>query len=155
MQRQKTGCKIDGRDNRIPEDVPECRGTNSPTPTSPKIRYILLPSFIQAIYEVKFTLKTGKKMKKWTARSSGPTLSPWTPFKDGSSPELTAAGSIIHHGHLRQPHARLGHGVDSALLEQQYQEQQWSGKNEILTNRNAHATESHHSHTFGQEGGAL
>lgn len=64
MQRQKTDCKIDGGDNGIPEDAPECRGTNSPAVTTPKIRYILLLSFINAIYEVKYTLKTGKEMKK-------------------------------------------------------------------------------------------
>lgn len=64
MQRQKTGCKTDGGENGIPEDVPECRGTNSPAPTTPKIRYILLPSLIKDIYEVKFTLKTGKETKK-------------------------------------------------------------------------------------------
>lgn len=63
-QRQKTGCKTHGGDNGIPEDVPKCRDTNSPAPTIPKIRYILLPSFIEATYEVKFTLKTGKEIKK-------------------------------------------------------------------------------------------
>lgn len=77
MQRQKTGCKTDGGENGIPEDVPEIRSTNSPTPTIPKIRYPLLPSFMKPTYEVKFTLRTGKEIKKMrTARSSGPTLSP-------------------------------------------------------------------------------
>lgn len=64
MQRQKTGCKTDGGENGIPEDVPEIRSTNSPTPTIPKIRYPLLPSFMKPTYEVKFTLKTGKEIKK-------------------------------------------------------------------------------------------
>lgn len=64
MQRQETGCKTDGGDNGILEDVPECRGTNSPTPTIPQIRYILLPSFMEPTYEVKFTLKIGKEMKE-------------------------------------------------------------------------------------------
>lgn len=55
MERQNSVRKNDG-DN--PEDVTECRGSNRSDVSSS------LPFFIVAIYKIRFSLKTGKEMKK-------------------------------------------------------------------------------------------
>lgn len=71
MQRQNSVSKSDEGDNGVPEDVTECRGSNSPA--QPSLRSDVsssLPFFILAICEIKFTLKTGKEMKKCEQREA-------------------------------------------------------------------------------------
>ena len=50
MQRQNSVSKSDEGDNGVPEDVTECRASNSPAPTIPEMRCILLPSFLYQGY---------------------------------------------------------------------------------------------------------
>lgn len=77
MQRQKSVSETGEGDNGVPKDVTKCRGSNSPAPTIPEIRGILLPSFLYCGYlqnQIYFG-NNQENEEMWTARSSGPTLS--------------------------------------------------------------------------------
>lgn len=95
--------------NRAPWRCYWTWGTKSPAPATPRIPYTFCPSFLYHGYlwnQIYF--ENRQMLRSHTV----------TPFKDGFYLELTAAGSVVHSSCFRQPHARLGHIIDSTFLEQ-------------------------------------